>query len=373
MGEAFVAQANDPSAIALNPAGLADIRGSTIALHGTVCKPVSRHTSPLHKETETVAEWQSIPAFFATSDMGCEALAFGLGFAFPNGISREWPETSFARYVATFSELIVGDLSLALGCRVSDTLCIGGGVDFYSSSLTLRQMMDMGMTIGLPGQADLEREFSGTGDVWGFNLGLRCEVVSGHTVGLTYRQPYTIDYDAHLTVPGSVYEVSASLDYPAVVVLGYAFTPAKNILIECDVDWTDWSKVGDLRVWSSDDNIGELVRAQDFSDTVAVKLGMEYRVSDALFLRCGYIRNRNATREETWRPSLHDADSHFVTAGAGYVLGDLTVDAAAQFVFVDSRTIDNNVDDNERLSSSTIDGTYEGRGPSLSLACSYNF
>jgi len=37
MGEAFIVQADDPSAVAYNPAGIAQLKGLQLSLQGTLC------------------------------------------------------------------------------------------------------------------------------------------------------------------------------------------------------------------------------------------------------------------------------------------------------------------------------------------------
>ena len=104
-----------------------------------------------------------------------------------------------------------------------------------------------------------------------------------------------------------------------------------------------------------------------------MKIGAEYTFSDDLALRCGYIRNQNATPNETFRPSLPDTDTHFITGGVGYRVGRMTIDAAVQVVFYETRDVDNNVDMNETTSISSIDGAYRNIAPCVSVSSTYNF
>ena len=43
MGEAFIAQADDSSAVAFNPAGLAQLRDNRLSLQGTLCNATTEH------------------------------------------------------------------------------------------------------------------------------------------------------------------------------------------------------------------------------------------------------------------------------------------------------------------------------------------
>jgi long-chain fatty acid transport protein len=163
------------------------------------------------------------------------------------------------------------------------------------------------------------------------------------------------------------------MDFPAVVVAGYAFKPVEKWTLEFDVDWTDWKQTRDITVHFDTPGMSDVSQQQDLKNTVAYKLGAEYKYSDKIALRAGYIYNQNATPDSTWRPSLPDTDTHFFTGGIGYKAGAVTVDAALQFVYYETRRINNNVDANETTSSSSIDGTYRTWAPCASLSATYVF
>lgn len=372
MGEAFITQADDPSAIAFNPAGLSQLSSNQVQAHVTFCNAYATRTSPSGAESQNEDAWQPVPSLFAITPLRKDMTA-GLGLSFPNGLSSEWAADSFARYVATYSDLVVGDLSPALGVKVSEHLRVGVGLDYYYSQATLERMVDMGMLQGAPGQMDVKSTMEGSGSGWGYNIGAIFTFNPRHAVALTYRAPYTIDYDGDLSMAGQKLDLSTSIDFPAVVVAGYAFRPNNKWKFEVNLDWTDWEKVDDITLDFDNPAIPDATQLQGFKNTLAYKVGAEYLLSDALALRAGYIYNENATPEENWRPSMIDTDVQFVNAGCGYRVGRWTLDAAVQLVFYKDRTINNNVDNNEATSSSSVDGTYEVFAPCLSLAATRTF
>jgi len=375
MGEAFIVQADDPSAIAYNPAGLAQVRGEQVSLQATFMNGYTEYTSPWGQNTDIEDRWQTVPSLFATTDLGRDDMALGLGVSFPNGLSSEWSKDSFARYVATYSSLTVADISPAFGMRVGERLMVGAGLDFYCSEARLRNMVDLGLLAGAPGAMDAESKLSGEGTAWGGNVGAIYRITPRHSVAVTYRLPYSVEYDGTYTLAaaGIRSDISATMDFPAAAVMGYAFRPNDTWKFEFNADWTDWQAVDDLTVDFKTPGMPPVTQREDLHNTVACKFGTEYRYSDSLDLRFGYIFNQNATPEATWRPSLPDTDVHFLTAGCGYRRGSVTIDAALQLVFYEKRTIDNNVDLNEWRSSSSIDGTYETFAPCFSLGATYRF
>lgn len=374
LGEAFIAQADDPSAISFNPAGLARLRGEQVNAQASAVNSYVKHTAPSGETTRKEERWEAVPSLFATSDLDRDDMAVGLGVSFPSGFSSEWSDDSFARYVITYANLIVADINPAFGMRVGKQLLIGGGMNLYYSDATLENMLDLGMAKGTPGAMDVKSELTGDGTAWSFNAGGIYEVNSRHSVAATYHHAYSIDYDGQIVVGGVGNDITASLDFPSVVVAGYAFKPSDKLTIELNADWTYWDDVGDIAIaFDAPGAMSDSALKQDLNNTIAYKAGAQYRLSEKLALRCGYIRNHNATPEENWRPSLVDTDAHFLTTGIGYGVNNLTLDAALQIVLFDSRNINNNVDNNETISSSSIDGRYEGWGPTVSVGATYRF
>ena len=375
MGEAFVVQADDPSAVAFNPAGLAQVRGEQVSVEGTICNAYTERESPLGQETDIINKWQAVPAFYATADFGRNDLAVGLGVSFPNGLSSEWGRDSFARYVDTYSSLSVVDVSPAIGMKFGESLMLGAGVDFYYSKAELDNMVDLGLAASAPGMFDARSELKGKGTAWGGNVGAIYRISPKHSVAVTYRLPFSIKYDGSYTLSalGIDADASTTMDFPAVVVAGYAFRPTDRWTLEFDADWTDWRGTDDVTVEFKTPGLPNVTRKESLRNTMAYKIGAEYRYTDNLALRCGYIYNENATPDEAWRPSLPDTSMHFLMAGFGYRIGPVTINTALQVVFYEKRTIDNNVDANELTSSSSIDGTYRTWAPCASVGATYRF
>ena len=373
MGEAFIAQADDPSAVAFNPAGLSQLRDNRLSLQGTLCSATTEYESPTGEKTDSEDEWQLVPSFFATTDLKQENLGVGFGVTVPNGLSTKWGDDSFARYVATSSDLQVVDVGPAIGVRLADRWQLGAGLDYYTSHATLERMLDFGAAAGAPGTMDVPTKLDGDGSAWGFNVGAICELNPRHRLAATYRHPYDIEYDGDLSVAGQKSDLTATIDFPAVVVLGYAYRPTEKWTVEFDLDWTEWDKVGDIRVDMKDPALPDSDSAEDLENTLAYKVGAQYAYSDRLDLRCGYIYNQNATPDSTFRPSLPDTDMHFLTTGFGYEIGGVTIDTALQVVIYETRTVDNNVDMNEAFSSSSVDGTYRTLAFCASLGATYRF
>ncbi len=82
MGAAFVAVADDPSAIAYNPAGLTQLEGTDIYLGTTVIIPTTKYESPAGASDTTDYHVFYPPHLYITSD-AIKNVVFGLGIFSP--------------------------------------------------------------------------------------------------------------------------------------------------------------------------------------------------------------------------------------------------------------------------------------------------
>ena len=70
MGEAFVVQADNPSAVAFNPAGIIQLKGTQVLGGVTIMNAWAEHTSPSGVTEEYLDKWQGAPCAYLTTDLG---------------------------------------------------------------------------------------------------------------------------------------------------------------------------------------------------------------------------------------------------------------------------------------------------------------
>src|SRR6266850_7013129 len=123
-GEAFVATADNPSAIYYNPAGITQLEGGNlrdgiygIYLDPTYTPPPSapNHGSTYHIEHKLAA----VPQFFSTYALANWPLSFGFGVYAPYGASLSWPQDTGFRAVATHGALTYLVLNPVVALKLS--------------------------------------------------------------------------------------------------------------------------------------------------------------------------------------------------------------------------------------------------------------
>ncbi|MEJ2053198.1 MAG: outer membrane protein transport protein, partial [Calditrichaceae bacterium] len=114
MGGAFIAQANDATAVFFNPAGITQLDGINIQAGLTVIQPQAYFQGPkdLDAKLYSPAKDQTflIPNFYATYKI-TDKLSAGLGFFVPFGLGSDWGTDWVGRELATNSEVQVLELN----------------------------------------------------------------------------------------------------------------------------------------------------------------------------------------------------------------------------------------------------------------------
>ncbi|MBD3264181.1 MAG: hypothetical protein GF375_03655 [Candidatus Omnitrophica bacterium] len=376
MGSAFVAQADNPSAIYYNPAGLTQLEGNQMSLGVGVVQPFRTYTDSSGNEIEGRRDRFVIPHFYFVSDLGLEDFAFGLGGSSYWGLGTYWAEDSFSRYVSTKADLIEKDIKLVGAYQVNDNLSIGLSLDYTNSYVNKKKKLVQA------GGPDGDFQLKGRDDDgWGYRVSLLYKPNERHRFGLMYRSAIKLKYKGKLYLNGlnafglnyqAIFggtsyetEITSESTLPQSIALGYCYKPNDKWLFEFDVEWMDWASTEQERIVYEDEtsplrlsvlNNGNPA-PRDWEDVFSFALGGEYKLNDKWSLRGGYFYHNSPIPEENFDTSLPDSDSHSVTVGVGHRLNDHTkIDLAYAAMFFEERDINNNVGSS---SGATIDGEYE--------------
>jgi len=377
MGFAFTAQADDPSAIYFNPAGLTQLKGQNVMVGVTYVRENGGEftgTTPVDNTTAIKNETQKslnffIPNMYYTKTNASTGFAYGVGIFAPFGLGQEYkdPNTSIFRNQITKIDLMTVVVNPTIAFKVGDVLSVGAGIDYMYGKAKLAK------TAVVPGVGNIYNlDLDGDGDAWGYNFGLLLKPTANLRIGANYRSPFTLkikDGDVEIrninsTVPfvpnpapppsaftaaqvfgGTSFDTkgSATLSLPATFALGASYTMGK-LTVNADADWTFWHSYSSLPI-DIKDNKGALLpdtnTPKNWKDVVALRLGAEYRVTDPLALRAGFVYDPSPVPADTMGPELPDADRFNYMVGAGYKVGNVTIDGALMYVDKKDRTVTN--------------------------------
>ena len=236
-GNAFVATADNPSAIYYNPAGLTQLQGLQIQSDSYAILARYDYTpagGPTVKADRTVAV---VPQLYASYTPENSPLSYGLGVYSPFGQSSEWPDNSGFRTIATRNEITYITIAPTIAWKISDQLSIGAGLQV--------NRVDADLASGIGIVPNDEFRFQGDDTSFGYNLGLLWKPSEHHVFGLNYQSRSTSHFKGDVTLtPFGVKEPgTVSLPFPDVITLGYSWRPTPGWNLEVAIDRTNWDLV----------------------------------------------------------------------------------------------------------------------------------
>lgn len=333
-GEAFVATADNPSAVYYNPAGLAQLRGHHVRGGVYAIWYESQYDSPGGQSWDSKGRVHPVPQAFYAYGPADWPVTFGFGVYSPYGLSQEWPQSVPFRQAALKGSITSLTLNPALAWQPLPGLSLGGGVTFNRAEADLRQGLFPPPSVG-----DQFR-FKGDDTAWGWNLGALWQIHSNVFLGATYRSSVEFDLSGNVELAPPLVPSGpgrADLPFPASMVVGVSWRPTSAWNIEVNVERTDWGKLKTLTVESA--FLPPAPTPLNWEASYYYELGVTRYCADGWRWSAGYIFNENSMPTANYNPLVADVDKHFLSAGVGRTTRRWNYDVAYQFGFSEKRTV----------------------------------
>lgn len=407
-GGAFAAQADDPSAVYFNPAGMTQLSGIQTSAGTLLLGGGTRFTSPSGSTTSGDfggAVAFPLPSnFYVTANLnsvGVPALknvSVGIGLLTPFGILYEYPNTSPFASAVTRQAMPLLDIKPTLAYRLNDQLSVGLGADIYTfaSFLGEGQVVTRFNSSGGPGlpPPGTPMEINGSDTAAGFNVSLLYTPLRNGegrplvNVGLVYRTQATLHLNGQFLANGlRAADASTTLVLPQIFTGGIAVWPIRDAAhewkLELNIDYTGWKSVRNLDVHLSTG--ATIPFPQNWRNAYTLMVGTEYKwISPAALpnweaaVRAGYWHSQTPIPDQGFLPTIPDADQHAVSGGVGLLckapgrfLGlvacgvtegpfflpkAIGLDLAYQAIFYEPRTVTGN--QNPVALPGVVNGTY---------------
>jgi long-chain fatty acid transport protein len=343
-GEAFVATADNPSAIFYNPAGITQLEGGNVraGMYGIYLDPSYQRPggSPTYNIEDKL---HGIPQLFYTYSLKSKdwPLSFGLGVYSPYGLSEKWPQDTGFRTAATEASLTYYTINPIVAYKLPWNVSVAAGLMVNYASIDLQQGLDYLSTTDL---------FRFKGDAWavGYNLGLMWQPDKKISLGATFRSATQMNFEGRTDAEfhsSPVLTSPAAVDYPfpLQVAAGISYRPTEKWNVEFDAEYTDWSTVGNLAIHQSSPSpivpLSNVPVALDWQSSWYYELGATRYFDNGWHISAGYIFNENSEPSAHYTPALSDMDKHFLSLGTGYKGGHLSFDIAYQFGYGPDHTV----------------------------------
>src|SRR3990167_5437393 len=143
-GNAFVARADDPSAIYFNPAGLTQLQRPQLSLGASFVLPfIEYHGNGVSEDMDT--KINTIPNMYFASPIIENKLAAGIGINVPHGLQGKWDGDAFSRYVVTDFDLRIVNVNPTITYKPFSFFSIGAGLDYYYANVEQGRHINAGV------------------------------------------------------------------------------------------------------------------------------------------------------------------------------------------------------------------------------------
>ena len=396
-GDAFAAQADDPSALFYNPAGMTQLDRvqfyANTLLIGGYYDYTSPSGQPFRGDLDGTIVQPPPSTFYLTGKIDSldnenfQDLTLGIGLNSPFGLLIRWPDDVPFREIDVFGTLPLIDIKPTAALRLNKFLAIGGGFDIYTFASFLGEGQVEAQAIGtgqtFPPGANVE--INGKDTALGWNIGAllnlwHIEDQPRLNLAFVYRSQTTLNLTGEFMLGGQkLFNSEFDLNLPQVFTWGVAAWPFRDNnrewKLEVDLDYADWSSFKNLDIRNLDQGT-TIPQPRNWEGTYVVKFGTEYKWLNLSSLpdwivavRGGYIRSETPVPELTYEPLVPDSDFNGFSAGLGLMCTEqalflglfkchnsVTKAIALDFTYVnqlyESRTISNNL-------QPVVEGTYK--------------
>jgi len=339
MGGAFIGLADDYSAVFWNPAGLTQMKQTTLSFFGTDIIPSASYqfAIPGVLSIDTKAESKhylsgSIGFFKPLS----EKLVVGIYGYVPTGLGVTWKGNELAALTGGVSrewDTYVGIISISpvIAFKLSEKFSLGAALNINYGFAQLKR----------PALGQYSED---TNDMaFGATIGLLAKPSEKFSFGMTFRTPLKVKLSGEATMTGAPLvglpetdDALREVTFPMWFGAGIAVKPTDKLTITADAQYTNW-KVMDIipmeftnpgwKAYFEDGAALEL----DWKNCFQLRFGLEYKTSEKFAIRAGYYYDPNPSPKNTRTLLLPEMTFNFVTFGIGYHTEKVTIDAGFEY------------------------------------------
>lgn len=399
---AFVATADNPSAVYYNPAGIAMLyNGASLPRQSVALAPsgkgyvapteaLSGEDSGLKSRLNFMGitlesefspkgggrgfdikrDFQIVPSSYMTYHQAGSKFTFGFGSYAPYGLGIEWPENTQFRRQSISGELMYLSFNPVAAYQVSETLSVAAGATINYGRAKLKR--------GVIAPHDMF-EFDGEGWSLGWNAGIMWRPSEKHSFGVNYRSKTDINFegDSHVStnafsvptprgpvkVPGIERRENAEvgIKFPQHIVVGYSYRPTPRWNLEVNADWTDWDNLNELNLRQKSGDVGLNF---NYESSWMYSFGASYQFDNGLVGSIGYIYSENSVPNQSFNPGVPDSNRHIFTTGLGGHWRGWDWDVAYNWAHGPDREINQ---------GSPADGTYQYDSHAVSIGLGQKF
>ena len=380
-GGAFVARANNLSALYFNPAGITQLDGTQISFGSNLIFPSTTFSNSGGKCE--MRDQVFYPVNLYLSHKMSQKLSFGFGYYRPFAYSSKWCPLFIGRFISQEFNLRAHYFTPVVAYQASPEISVALGISYVYAKLDMSQSLDLSsFPYYYPPNAVPEgfSQFDSSGRGLAINLGLLYKLDEFWTLGISYRSAVDMDFSGNFdfTIPassvgGEADEIlnglfpdqsgSMSLKMPQILVVGLSTSLIDRCSLEADIQWSGWSCLKEIPVNYSiiTEAVKDKIIDRQWKNSFTFRLGAEYEYRPQLLLRAGYSYDNSSIPGRTFDSMIPEALKQSLSGGVGIKWSNIDFDVAYAAVFYEKRT-----EDNQYLA-----GTYERFAHILSFSVTF--
>ncbi len=353
MGGAFIAVADDYSAVFWNPAGLTQMDKANLTVFSSIIIPTGTYQyAPAGIDMETESKMFPAPALTYYKPLS-DKLVFGLTFYATAGAGAFWDGTPLVPFNTGFplntkvykweSQVGAFTASPVLAYKVSDAFSLGVTLNVTYGFLKMNREAN---------GFQFTEDANGIG--FGATIGAMFKPSDKFSIGLTFKTPQKIDLKGDIALEGlssmvpipglsDSVETTREITWPMWIGAGVAFKPTDKLTIAADVQYTKWSELGEIHATTEDPMwsttlpyVGKLIDGTTYElmweDATQIRVGFDYKMSDTFSLRAGYYYDPAPSPDTTLNILLPSITYNVFTVGFGYHTEKLILDAGFEYL-----------------------------------------
>jgi long-chain fatty acid transport protein len=349
--DAVAAQADDPSAVYYNPAGITQlpglqISGGTMLIGGSTNFTQAGTGLRSRGDTGGSVAYPPPSNLYLTANLGLlgnsdvlKRTTVGVGVFSPFGLLRRFPEDGPLSTGLTHAAFELFEIKPVIAYKVTDRLSVSVGADIYTffNFWGEGQAELVANSPLLTPPTPLRFEVNGRNTTAGFNASLRytpCMNEYGPrcSFGFQYRSQAVMNLRGQALLNGAVVsDTRIPIVLPQSFVWAFAVWPVQDKShswkVEFDLDKTDWHSFRDTNIATpglAGAGVPGIPVPRAWKDTLTYMFGTEYKWLDPAWLphhdvalRGGYWYSQNAVPSSTLEPAVSDNNNHSVSVGVG--------------------------------------------------------
>lgn len=344
-GNAFMAQADDASALHYNPAGMTQLRGvqfmsGALFIGGTTNFTSSTTGLNTTGDRDGSVAWPPPAHFYLTANMGdigfkaLDKWTAGVGITVPFGSLTHYPIVNPFSASVTFNTNPLLDIKPTIAYKLNEDLSFGLGADIYTySTLFGEGQVEIRSTAGNNGTG-AQREVNGSGTGAGFNVSMMYTPLRNAdgkpiaNVALLYRSQAVVPLSGQFISNGTILaDAKATLALPPIYSGGIAIWPRRDKerewKLEMDVDYIGWKSFRSTTVSLSSG--GGIPVGQNWRNSYNVMIGTEYKFLRVESMpdwevawRAGFTHTQTQMPDATFNPGIPSSDVYIPSFGIGF-------------------------------------------------------